>query len=77
MSETAVKEAIKDGKLICPECKKPIKKHEKYAETVDAVRDGFNMTTVDSHGVRVTLVCGNEPCAWRERTEYWENYLAD
>lgn len=70
MSQQAIKEAINNKKLICPKCKKPIQKYEKYAETIDAVRDGFNVQEIDSLGFRVTLVCGNEGCSWSERTEY-------
>jgi len=77
MSEKAVREAISEGKLICPECKKPIQKYEKYADTIDSVRDGFNIVEIDSRASRVTLVCQNAPCAWKERTEYWESFQAD
>ena len=77
MSEQEVKDAIAGNKLICPQCSKPMKKYEKYQETIDSVRDGFNVVTIDSYGVRVTLTCGNDPCAWKERTEFWSTYLAD
>lgn len=76
MSLQAIKNAIADKKLICPECKKPILKYEKYAETIDAVRDGFNIQDIESRGYRVTLICGNSGCDWKERTEYPMNYLA-
>ena len=77
MSEQAVKEAIGKEQLICPECNKPIRKYEKYSETIDSVREGFNITTVDSYGSRVTLICSNEPCTWKERTEYWSSFSKD
>ncbi|MBX9688121.1 MAG: hypothetical protein K2X27_15545 [Candidatus Obscuribacterales bacterium] len=70
MSLQAIKDAIANEKLICPKCKGAIKGWEKYAETIDAVRDGFNIQEIDSNGERVTLICGNEGCAWKERTEY-------
>lgn len=74
MSLQEFKTALEGKKLICPKCKKPISKFEKYAETIDAVRDGFNIQEIDSHGARVTLICGNDGCAWKERTDYWENF---
>lgn len=77
MSLKKIQDSIKNQKMICPECKKPIQKFEKYAETVDAVRDGFNVLEIDSHASRVTLTCGNGTCAWRERTEYWSEYIVD
>lgn len=70
MSQQAIKEAINNKKLKCPKCKESIQKYEKYAETIDAVRDGFNVQEIDSLGFRVTLICGNGSCAWTERTEY-------
>ncbi|HNB24611.1 MAG TPA: hypothetical protein PKZ32_19475 [Candidatus Melainabacteria bacterium] len=75
MSEQAIKEAIANSKMRCPKCKKPIQKYEKYSETIDAVRDGFNVVEVDSRSSRVTLTCGNNDCDWRERTEYWSEYI--
>jgi hypothetical protein len=77
MSLTEFKTAIESKSLICPKCKNAILKFDKYAETIDAVRDGFNIQEIDSHGVRVTLICANEGCTWKERTEYWENFLKD
>lgn len=61
----------------CPQCKKPIQKQEKYAETIDAVRLGFTDSEIDSRASRVTLTCGNEGCNWKERTEFWESYIED
>lgn len=77
MSLQIIKDAIAGKKMICPKCEKPIQKFEKYAETIDAVRDGFNVQEIDSLASRVTLICDNEGCAWKERTEYWLNYLVD
>jgi hypothetical protein len=77
MSESRIREAIANKKMKCPKCGKPIQKYEKYAETVDSVREGFNVQTIDSHGSRVTLTCGQDGCDFRERTEYWENYIDD
>ena len=77
MSLQKIKDAIANQKMICPECKKPIQKWEKYAETIDAVRDGFNIIEIDSNASRVTLTCGNAPCAWKERLEYWIEYIID
>jgi hypothetical protein len=77
MSLQKIKDAVANKKMICPECGKPIQKYDKYAETIDAVRDGFNIVEVDSHASRVTLTCGNDNCDWAERTEYWNNYIVE
>ena len=70
-----IKDAIANKKMICPECKQPIQKFDKFAETIDAVRDGFNVVEIDSRASRVTLTCGNGDCPWSERTEYWREYI--
>ena len=77
MSLEVIKGAITNKKMHCPKCKKPIQKYDKYAETIDAVRDGFNVIDVDSRASRVTLTCGNGDCDWSERTEYWKQYIDD
>jgi RNase P subunit RPR2 len=77
MSQQVIKDAIANKKMICPQCKKPIQKYDKYAETIDAVRDGLGYTDIDSRGSRVTLTCGNAGCDWTERTEYWTQYIED
>lgn len=77
MSLQVIKDAIANGKMLCPKCQKPVTKFDKYAETIDAVRDGFNIQEIDSHSSRVTLTCGNDECKWTERTEYWEDYIVD
>jgi hypothetical protein len=75
MSAEMIKQLIANQKMTCPECQKPIQKFDKYAETIDAVRDGFNILEIDSRASRVTLTCGNGDCKWSERTEYWANYI--
>jgi hypothetical protein len=75
MSQQVIKEAIANKKMRCPKCKEPIKAFEKYAETIDAVRDGLGFTDIDSRASRVTLTCGNGDCDWRERTEQWQQYI--
>lgn len=77
MTEKMVKEAIASKKMKCPECGQPIQKWEKFSETVDRLRDGFNITEIDSYSTRVTLTCGNGDCPYRERTEYWANLIED
>jgi hypothetical protein len=77
MTQEQVKAAIQDEKLICPECKKPIRKFDKYSETIDSVRDGFNVIEIDSRASRVTLICANDNCSWKERTEYWTSFLGE
>lgn len=77
MSLQEFKDAIESKKLICPKCTNPILKFEKYADTIDAVRDGFNIQEIDSHGARVTLICANNGCSWKERTEYWIEFLEE
>jgi DNA integrity scanning protein DisA with diadenylate cyclase activity len=77
MSLKKITEAVTNKKMICPECKQPVQKFEKYAETIDAVRDGFNVIEIDSNASRVTLTCGNGSCSWKERTEYWSEYIVD
>ena len=48
MSAEVIKTAIANKKMLCPECHQPIQKFDKYAETIDAVRDGFNILEIDS-----------------------------
>lgn len=77
MSQQKIKDAIANKKMICPSCSKPITQYAKFAETIDAVRDGFNVIEIDSNASRVTLTCGNPGCDWTERTEYWIEYIID
>lgn len=77
MSEKQIKEAIANKKMKCPECSQPIQKWEKFAETIDRLRDGFNVVEIESNASRVTLTCGNGDCKYHERTEYWANLIDD
>jgi hypothetical protein len=77
MSQQRIKQAINDKKMTCPACKQPVQKFEKYQELMGAVWDGAGDSFGDTVGSKVTLVCGNGPCEWRERTEYWSNYIDD
>lgn len=75
MSESVIKQAIADGKMKCPACQKPIQQFDKYVESCASVWDGAGDSGLVTQGSKVTLICGNESCDWRERTEYWNNYI--
>lgn len=75
MSESQIKQAIEEGSLQCPTCKKPIKQFDKYVESCAQVWDGAGDSGMETSGAKVTLICGNDACDWRERTEYWKAYL--
>jgi hypothetical protein len=77
MSQERIKKAIADKKMLCPECKKPIQKYEKYQDLMGQVWDGAGDSFGSNAGSKVTLTCGNDACEWKERTEYWENYIQD
>ncbi|HEY9788408.1 MAG TPA: hypothetical protein V6D17_23670 [Candidatus Obscuribacterales bacterium] len=77
MSLNVIKQAIADRKMICPSCKAPILQFDKYVETCESIWDGAGDSNVQMGGSKVTLICGNASCDWRERTEYWKNYIAD
>ena len=77
MSLEKIKQAIADKKLLCPTCQGPIQKFEKYVDTVDNIWDGAGDSKVEFSGCKVTLVCGNGSCDWRQRTDYWSEYLAE
>jgi hypothetical protein len=77
MSAQVLQEAIDKKKMRCPTCKAPIQKFEKYVEMVDSVWDGAGDSNTVFAGSKVTLVCGNGSCDWRERTEYWRNYIEE
>ena len=77
MSLQVIKEHIAQQRMICPECKKSIQKCDKYAETIDSVWEGFGDSHIDSRGSRITLICGNPPCEWQERTEFWAQYIQE
>jgi hypothetical protein len=75
MSLAVIKKAVESGKMICPQCKKPVTKYEKYVDMVDSIWDGAGDSTTSFSGSKVTLTCGNAGCDWKERTEYWSNYI--
>jgi hypothetical protein len=77
MSQAIIKRAIAEKKMLCPQCQKPVKEFEKLVEMTDSVWDGAGDSNLETKGVKVTLICGNPPCDWRERTEYWSNYISD
>lgn len=77
MTQQIIKEAIANKKMLCPNCNQPIQKWEKFAETIDSVRDGFNIQEINSYGSRVTLTCLNGDCTWKERVENWMDLIVD
>jgi len=77
MSLSVIKEAIDQGKMKCPTCNKPVTKFEKYVDMVDSIWDGAGDSATAFKGSKVTLICGNGDCDWKERTEYWSNYIPD
>lgn len=77
MSLDMLMNAIADKKLACPLCKQPVQKYEKFLEMAGTVWDGAGDANIGTAGSKVTLICGNAPCDWRERTEYWKNYIND
>ena len=76
MSQVKIKEAIAAGKINCPTCKKAIKSFEKYVEMTASVWDGAGDSNLETQGCKVTLVCGNDGCQWKERTEYWTEFCS-
>lgn len=77
MSLSTIKNAIENGKLSCPTCKKPVKTFEKFVEMTESVWDGAGDSALETKGSKVTLICGNNSCSWRERTEYWDQYITN
>lgn len=79
MSLAEFKQLIANGRLICPECEKPIKKFDKFVDSTASVWDGAGDSNLDTQsGIsKVTLICENGDCSWKERTEYWRNYEKD
>ncbi len=75
MSLQTIKQAIADKTMLCPECKKPVKEFEKFVEMTASIWDGAGDSGHETKGSKVTLICGNKPCAWKERTEFWANYI--
>lgn len=77
MSQESFKKLISDEKIVCPKCNQPVRKFDKYVETIASVWDGAGDSVTEDAGAKVTLICDNAPCKWEERTEYWENYQVD
>jgi hypothetical protein len=75
MSQQVIQNAISGKKMICPSCGKPIQQFDKYTELTASVWDGAGDSGLETAGAKVTLICGN--CDWRERTEYWANYIEE
>lgn len=77
MSLSTIKDAIAGGRMTCPKCEKPVKSFEKFVEMTDSVWDGAGDSALETKGSKVTLICGNSGCDWKERTEYWSEYMRD
>lgn len=77
MSRDVLQQAIKDQKLICPKCKKPVKQFDNFIELVESVWDGAGDSGTEFAGSKATLICANDGCAWKERTEYWDSFIED
>lgn len=77
MSLQKIKDAIAAGKMSCPSCSRPIRQFEKYVDMIESAYDGpgSSLDAESSAGSKVTLICGNDGCSWRERTQYWLNYM--
>ena len=75
MSLKVIEEAINGNKMICPKCSKPVKKYDNYIDMVSSVWDGAGDSGTEHAGSKVTLICDNDGCQWKERTEYWESYI--
>jgi hypothetical protein len=75
VSEAEIKQAIKNKTMHCPQCEKPITDYDKYTLMTVDVWDGPGDSRLGTGGDKVTLICGNEGCNWKERTEYWRNFL--
>lgn len=77
MSLERIKTLIAKNHITCPKCKLPVRKFDKYVETINSVWDGAGDSHTEDAGSKVTLICANDPCGWQERTEYWENYVVE
>lgn len=77
MSLAQIKKHIQEQRFVCPKCKMPVKEFDNVVETTASVWDGAGDSNLETGASKVTLICGNKPCSWKERTEYWENYLTD
>ncbi|HEY9776926.1 MAG TPA: hypothetical protein V6C81_24390 [Planktothrix sp.] len=79
MSLKVIKDAIANKKMRCPKCKGAIQQQEKYVEMTEQIWDGAGDSDrgTTQAGSKVTLTCGNAGCDWKERTEFWNNYIDD
>ncbi len=77
MTLEMLKGAINEKKMQCPKCKQPVQKYDNFVEMVSSVWDGAGDSGTELEGSKVTLICGNDGCAWKERTEYWESYIIE
>lgn len=75
MSQETIKKAIADKKMRCPQCKEPVQKYEKLVEMTSSIWDGAGDSKQETAGSKVTLICGNGSCDWKERTEFWSQYI--
>ena len=75
MTMETIRKAIAQEKMRCPECGQPIRKFDKFVEMLASAWDGPDSSLGDTAGSKVTLICANGSCSWKERTEYWTNYL--
>ncbi len=75
MSVQQIKDAIATQKMKCPSCSKPVQQYDNFIEMTAFVSDGAGDSDsgLETAGSKVTLICGN--CDWKERTEYWANYI--
>jgi len=75
MSQETIKKAIAEKKMRCPQCKEPVQKYEKFVEMTSSIWDGAGDSNSETSGSKVTLICGNNSCDWKERTEFWSQYI--
>jgi hypothetical protein len=75
MSEKTLKTAIAEKKMKCPKCQQPVQKYEKFVEMMASIWDGAGDSKTETGGSKATLICGNAGCDWKERTEFWEQYI--
>jgi hypothetical protein len=75
MSQETIKTAIAEKKMRCPKCKEPVQKYEKFMEMTSSIWDGAGDSNRQTSGSKVTLTCGNGNCDWKERTEFWSQYI--
>jgi len=75
MSVERLKKAIAEQQMKCPSCGKAIQEFDKYQEMASSVWDGAGDSNLETKGAKVTLICGNDGCAWKERTEFWQSFV--